>query len=92
MAKKANNASQALNLEQIPNIGPATAADLRMLGIQKPTDLRGKDPLSLYEKLNRKTGCRQDPCVLYTLRAAVDFMNGGKSKPWWKFMKEKRAR
>ena len=30
-------------LEQLPNVGPAIAADLRLIGIERPADLRGKD-------------------------------------------------
>jgi hypothetical protein len=31
-------------LEDIPNVGPAVAADLRRLGITAPGDLPGRDP------------------------------------------------
>lgn len=82
---KAKTADQAGKLEDIPNIGPRIADDFRLIGIKKPSDLKGKDPKKLYNKLNIKTGQRHDPCVLDTFMAAVDFMNGGKAKPWWTF-------
>lgn len=87
---KAKTAAQATRLEQIPNIGPRIAADFRLLGIQAPGDLKGKDPIKLYEALNRKTGQRHDSCVLDTFMAAVDFMNGGRPKPWWKFTAQRK--
>jgi Pathogenicity locus len=31
-------------LEDLPNIGPKTAADFRLLGISRPKQLKGKDP------------------------------------------------
>lgn len=82
---KAKNASSAKTLEMIPNVGKAVAEDLRNIGITKPEQLKGKDGIALYKKLNKVTGVRHDPCMADTLMAAVDFMNGGKSKPWWKF-------
>ncbi|MEK6705204.1 MAG: helix-hairpin-helix domain-containing protein [Bdellovibrionota bacterium] len=82
---KAKKSSEASRLEQIPNVGKAVAQDLRNLGITSPDQLNGKNGLVLYHKLNKVTGVRHDPCMADTLMAAVDFMNGGKPKPWWKF-------
>lgn len=88
---KARNASEASTLEQIPNVGRAVAEDLRAIGITRPSQLKGKDGLALYRKLNRVTGVRHDPCMADTLMAAVDFMDGGKAKPWWKFTAKRKA-
>src|SRR4051812_42649164 len=87
---KAKIAKDAAKLEDIPNVGPRIADDFRLLGLRAPLDLKGKDPLQLYKALNRKTGTRHDPCVLDTFMAAVDFMNGGKSKPWWDFTAKRK--
>lgn len=51
-------------LTDLSNIGPSIAEDLRVVGIQTPQDLVGKDPLQLYKQLNAITGIRHDPCVL----------------------------
>ena len=88
---KAKTAAEALTLEQIPNIGKAVAEDLRILGIKKPSQLKGKDGIKLYHKLNKLTGIRHDPCMADTLMAAVDFMNGGKALPWWKFTAKRKT-
>ena len=85
MPRKARTAAEAVVLEAIPNIGPALAADLRLLGIEKPAQLKGRSADRLYRALEAKTGQQQDPCVLDTFRAAVDFMNGGPSRPWWTY-------
>lgn len=77
-------------LEDLPNIGPAIAADLKLIGIHHPGELKGKDPYQLYASLCRKTGTRHDPCVLDVFLAAVDFMEGGKALPWWKFTLERK--
>ena len=71
--------------EEIPNIGPAMAADFRLLGLTRPQELRGKDPYALYDELCRRTGVRQDPCVIDVFIAAVRFMEGKPAKPWWAY-------
>jgi hypothetical protein len=88
---KAKKASEATRLEHIPNVDKAVAQDLRNIGITKPEQLQGKDGIELYHKLNKTTGVRHDPCMADTLMAAVDFMNGGKPKPWWKFTAKRKT-
>lgn len=88
---KAASAADCKTLEQLPNIGPALAADLRLIGIREPKDLRGKDAFVLYQKLCAATGQRQDPCVLDTFMAATDFMAGAPAAPWWKYTAERKA-
>jgi hypothetical protein len=77
-------------LDELPNIGKAIADDLRLIGIDHPAQLIGKDPLKLYERLNRATGKRQDPCVIDVFLAAVHFMEGGDPLPWWSFTGERK--
>ncbi|MBI2387179.1 MAG: mitomycin resistance protein [Elusimicrobia bacterium] len=76
----------------MPNVGAATAADFRLLGLKVPADLRGRDPWKLYRALCRKTRSRQDPCVLDTFMAAVAFAENGDRRPWWEFTAERKAR
>ena len=83
--RKARGADECQTLEQLPNIGPAIAADLRLLGVQHPAQLASLDALQLYQQLCRSTGKRQDPCVLDTFMAATDFMRGAAAKPWWEY-------
>ena len=58
---KAASAAECTALEQLPNIGPSLAADLRLIGIERPADLRGKDAFVLYQKLCAATDSRL-PC------------------------------
>ena len=88
---KAAIAADCEALEQLPNIGPALAADLRLIGIHHPRDLRDKDALALYQRLCAETGQRQDPCVLDTFMAATDFMRGAAPAPWWKYTPQRKA-
>ena len=77
-------------LEDIPNVGPAIAADFRKLGITSPAGLPGRDPYALYDELCRVTEVRHDPCVLDTFIAAVRYMEGGPKRPWWAFTAERK--
>ena len=89
---KASHASTAMRLEDIPNIGPSVADDLRALDIYEPAQLIGRDPYRLYEQMTEVTGVRHDPCLCDTFIAAVRFMEGGPSRPWWFFTPERKAR
>jgi len=88
---KARNASECELLEQLPNIGPSLAADLRLLGVMHPRELAAKDAFQLYQSLCQQTGKRQDPCVLDTFMAATDFMRGADPKPWWTYTAQRKA-
>ena len=88
---KAASAAECQVLEQLPNIGPSLAADLRLIGIEHPKELRGKDAFVLYQKLCAATGQRQDPCVLDTFMAVTDFMRGAAAAPWWRYTAERKA-
>jgi hypothetical protein len=90
-APKAASAATCETLEQLPNIGPSLAADLRQIGIAHPKDLRGKDAFVLYQRLCAATGQRQDPCVLDTFMAATDFMGGAPAAPWWHYTPQRKA-
>ena len=91
MVTKAKYAADCKTLEQIPNIGPAMASDLRQMGIAHPQDLRGRDAFALYQQLCKLSGQRQDPCVLDTFMAAVDFVQGGPALPWWHYTPQRKA-
>ena len=90
--KKAARATDCRTLEQLPNIGPAIAADLRSIGIAEPGDLAACDAMALYRALCARSGRRQDPCVLDTFIAAVDFMQGAAAAPWWRYTAQRKAR
>jgi hypothetical protein len=88
---KARNAEECERLEQLPNIGPSLAENLRLIGIANPQELRGKDAFVLYQKLCAVTGHRHDPCVLDTFMAATDFMGGAAPAPWWNYTAQRKA-
>ena len=88
--KPAEGVRQVARLEDVPNVGPAVAGDLRRLGITSPAGLPGRDPYALYDDLGRITGRRHDPCLLDTFIAAVRYMEGAPKRPWWKYTAERK--
>jgi hypothetical protein len=84
------NRADITDLEDIPNVGPSIAANLRLIGVTSPQDLLGKDPYRMYDDLCDTTGVRHDPCVIDVFIAAVRFMAGEPSKPWWKYTPERK--
>lgn len=88
--KPSKGVREVARLEDIPNVGPAVAADLRQLGITKPGELPGRDPYALYDNLCRITGQRHDTCLLDTFIAAVRYMEGAPKRPWWNYTAERK--
>ncbi|WP_045220907.1 helix-hairpin-helix domain-containing protein [Desulfonatronum thioautotrophicum] len=78
------------DLTDLPNIGRAMAEDLRLLGVHRPEQLKGLDPLEMYERLQAVTGKRQDPCVLDVFLSVTRFMNGEAPRCWWEYTRERK--
>ncbi|QYJ98447.1 helix-hairpin-helix domain-containing protein [Shewanella alkalitolerans] len=75
----------------IPNVGKATAEDFYKLGLHHPKELIGLDPYQMHAQLEAITQCRHDPCVIDVFIAAVRFMEGEESRPWWHYTPERKA-
>jgi hypothetical protein len=82
MAKSTSN-----ELEQIPGVGTAIAQDMRDIGIGSVSQLKGRDPEKLYEKLCDFKAGPVDRCMLYVLRCAVYYASNTEHDPellkWW---------
>ena len=79
-----------VKLTDLPNIGPASAADLRLLGISEPAQLAGSDPYLMYAQLCAKTAVRHDPCVIDIFISITRFMAGEPPQPWWAYSEERK--
>lgn len=82
--------SRLQQLTDLPNIGPASAADLRLLGITQPDELRSRDPYQMYQQLCELTGQRHDPCVIDVFISVTRFMQGEDAKAWWCYTDERK--
>ena len=63
--------AETRELGDLISIGPAMLRDFELLGIRTIAQLAKENPQRMYEKMERVTGQRQDPCVLDTFSAAV---------------------
>ena len=85
------NRDTVTQLIDLPNIGKAIESDLLLIGIDRPQQLIGKNPIDLYDKLCIITGKKHDLCVLDTFMSVVHFMESGESLPWWSFTKDRKT-
>ena len=74
-------------LTSIPGVGKSIATDLRRIGIDRPSCLKGENPEKLYAKQCRVDGVKHDRCLLYVYRCAVYFVSYKTHDPkklkWW---------
>lgn len=77
-------------LTDLPNIGPAGAKDLLLLGYTSPHQLIGANPLQMYRDLCAKTKATHDPCVLDVFISVTRFMGGEPPMNWWNFTDERK--
>ncbi len=78
-------------LQNLPNVGPACAGDLLLLGIRSVDDLKSRTADDLYTELCAKTKTRQDPCVWDTMASIVHYAQTGERKKWWEFTAIRKA-
>ena len=82
-----DKASVLKEFQTIPSVGKACALDFWNIGLRSVSDLRGKNPMELYRRLNEVTGVKHDICMLYTFRCAVYFVSeevlDEEKLKWW---------
>ncbi|MCD0278415.1 helix-hairpin-helix domain-containing protein [Xanthomonas melonis] len=83
--------AQLRRLTDLPNVGPACAQDLQVLGIHDPAQLRDCDAFEMHARLCQRTGVRHDPCVIDVFLSIVRFMQGEPARHWWEFSAERKA-
>jgi nucleotidyltransferase/DNA polymerase involved in DNA repair len=79
--------SDKRKLEDLAGVGPATVADLHLLGVRSVAELATKDGDELYQRLCNVTGKQHDPCCLDVFRCAIaqarDPNLPEDQKNWW---------
>jgi hypothetical protein len=88
---KVTRVSEVKKFTDIPNVGKAMERDFLFLGLKSPADLKKQDAFKLYQKMCQKSGVRQDPCVLDTYLAVIDFMHGAPARPWHWYTKSRKS-
>ena len=89
-------AAKGRKLKDLISIGPAMLRDFELLGIRSVAALARQNPRQMYEKMERATGQRQDPCVLDTFCAAVAQARnprlGAEKCQWWWWSRKRKQR
>jgi len=74
-------------LQKIPGVGPKLAKEFAGIGIERVSELKGREPEELYSAICAKKGRHVDRCVLYVCRSAVYFAETEDPDPeklkWW---------
>jgi hypothetical protein len=88
-------ASTTRQLADLISVGPAMLRDFQMLGIRSVAQLAKLEPRKMFERLNRKVGRRQDPCVLDTFCAAVAQARNprlpAEQCQWWYWSRKRKS-
>jgi hypothetical protein len=79
-------------LRSLMNLGPATEKDLVLLGITTIVELARANPDELYERLQKITGKKHDPCVWDVFAAIIHEANTGEKLPWWHWTSIRKSR
>jgi Pathogenicity locus len=89
-------AKKTRNLGDLMSIGPAMLRDFQLLGIRSVAALARQNPQRMYERMERATGQRQDPCVLDTFCAAVaqarNPRHAAEKGQWWWWSRRRKER
>jgi nucleotidyltransferase/DNA polymerase involved in DNA repair len=82
-------------LKDLISIGPAMLKDLEQLGIKSVPQLAKRQPMKMYQRLQRLTGQRVDPCVLDTFEAAVAQARNprlpAEKCQWWYWSRKRKS-
>jgi hypothetical protein len=78
-------------LQDLKNVGKATLQDLHLLGIYSVSDLSHHDATELFQKLEKVTNKRQDPCVWDVFAAIIHEATIGEPTTWWSWTPKRKA-
>lgn len=74
-------------LQVIPGVGPSISKDLMDLGYAAVSELKGRNPEEMYERLIHLRKNHVDRCVLYVFRCSVYYASNTTHEPellkWW---------
>ena len=87
---KSNPSEKDIILKQfqiIPSVGKSISMDLWNMGFRNINELKGQNPMELYDRFCYITGMKQDICLLYTFRCMVYFVSEKEHEKeklnWW---------
>jgi hypothetical protein len=90
-AERAKELVALATFQTIPDIGPAMAECLVLLGYSHPRELQGANPAKLLDNLEERLGYWVDPCVEDELWLAVHFADHPEiPRRWWDFTHDRK--
>ncbi len=87
-----NDSDTPLASAKLRNVGPATLADFKVLGITNIGELAQQDADRLYLRLCEETARRHDPCVHDVFAAAIHQAKTGEPLDWWTYSPARKLR
>ncbi|MCB1135517.1 MAG: Mitomycin resistance protein mcrB [Chlamydiia bacterium] len=78
-------------LGDLKNVGKATLADLKLLGIRSVEQLALEDATELFHRMETITKTRQDPCVWDVFAAIIHEAKTGEPTVWWAWTPQRKA-
>lgn len=56
---------------KVPGVSEKAAEAMYLLGVRRAEDLKGKDPVAMYEELRGRKDFYVEPCMLNSFKVAV---------------------
>jgi hypothetical protein len=80
--------------QQLPDVGPATAGDLVLLGYHEPANLVGEDAGEMFRRLQVLTHSQQDPCCEDVFNGVIHHATHGTvpERHWWEWSDVRKGR
>ncbi len=79
-------------LMSLSNVGKATLEDFKLLGIHSIKELAKCNPDELYNRLQKITKQKHDPCVWDVFAASIHEAKTGEKQKWWEWTKVRKTR
>jgi len=77
-------------LIDLRNVGKATLKDLHAVGIRSVSELALCEPTELFQRLEKVTGERHDPCMWDVFAAIIHEAKTGEATSWWEWTVERK--
>jgi hypothetical protein len=91
-AKRAKEINALIEFQSIPSLGINFATELIQQGYYSLEQLKGRDPVELFNAFERHVGAWADPCVEDSYRLLAHYIkHGDTGKSWWNFTAERKA-
>jgi hypothetical protein len=91
-SERAREINALIEFQSIPSLGINFATELIQQGYYSLEQLKGRDPVELFNAFERHVGAWADPCVEDSYRLLTYYIkHGDTGKSWWHFTAERKA-